>query len=76
MLICWHHGTLPDVAAALGYEGAPKIPGTTFDVVWQLAYAKGSATPTFTPGTENLMYDDSASLETLDTAATAGATTT
>ncbi len=76
VLICWHHGTLPDVAEALGYPGAPKIPGTTFDVVWQLAYGKGSATPAFTPGTENLMYDDAASLATLDTAATAAATGT
>ncbi len=73
ILICWHHGTLPDVAKALGHDAAPKIPGTSFDVVWQLAYAQGAATPTFTPGTENLMYDDAASLATLDTAATASA---
>jgi hypothetical protein len=73
VLICWHHGTMPDVAKALGYDSAPKVPGTSFDVVWQLAYAGGSTTPTFTPSTENLMYDDAASLATLDTAATAAA---
>ncbi len=74
VLICWHHGTMPDVAAGLGHANAPKVPGTSFDVVWQFAYAKGSTTPTFTPSTENLMYDDAASLATLDTAATATAT--
>lgn len=73
VLICWHHGTMPDVAAGLGHAGAPKVPGTSFDVVWQFAYAKESTTPTFTPSTENLMYDDAASLATLDTAATAAA---
>jgi hypothetical protein len=74
LLICWHHGTMPAVAAALGYDDAPKVPGTSFDVVWQLAYAGGSTTPTFTPSTENLMYDDAASLQTLDIAATFAAT--
>jgi hypothetical protein len=73
VLVCWHHGTMPDVAKALGYGDAPKVPGTSFDVVWTFAYAKGSATPTFAASTENLMYDDAASLETLDTAATAAA---
>lgn len=73
ILICWHHGTMPQVAQALGHDGAPKVPGTSFDVVWQFAYAKDSTAPTFTPSTENLMYDDAASLATLDTAATASA---
>ena len=73
LLICWHHGTMPDVAKALGYDQAPKVPGTAFDIVWQFAYAAGSTTPTFTASTENLMYDDAASLETLDVAATAAA---
>ena len=75
ILVCWHHGTLPDVAKALGYDNAPKIPGTSFDVVWQLAWASGATTPSFTPSTENLMYDDAASLQTLDVAATAAAPT-
>ncbi len=74
LLICWHHGTLPAVAEALGHAGAPKIPGTSFDVVWQLAWESGSTTPSFTPSTENLMYDDAASLQSLDVAATAAAT--
>lgn len=75
ILVCWHHGTMPDVARALGYDKAPKVPGTSFDVVWRLSYDDGSTTPTFTPSTENLMYDDAASLATLDVAATAAAST-
>jgi hypothetical protein len=74
VLICWHHGTMPAVAAALGYDDAPKVPGTSFDVVWQLEWKSGSAAPSFTPSTENLMYDDAASLQTLDVAATMAAT--
>jgi hypothetical protein len=73
LLICWHHGTMPAVAAALGYAAAPKVPGTSFDVVWQLAYAAEAAAPAFTASTENLMYDDAASLQSLDVSATSAA---
>jgi hypothetical protein len=58
VLVCWHHGTMPAVAAALGYPSAPHIPPMSFDVVWRLAYTKGSPAPTFTSAWQTLMYGD------------------
>ena len=58
VLICWHHGTMPALAAALGYPNAPKIPRTSFDVVWKLAYSAGTSTPSFSSDGEHLMYGD------------------
>ncbi len=37
LLICWHHSTLPELAAALGANHAPsKWPSAQYDHVWQL----------------------------------------
>ena len=33
-LVCWHHGTMPNLAMALGVKGAPRWPGSQFDRVW------------------------------------------
>jgi hypothetical protein len=45
VLICWHHGTLPDLARSLGAAGAPKgWKDAVFDRVWRIDYdAKGKA---------------------------------
>lgn len=43
VLICWHHGEIPDLAAALGVSNPPKWKGTVFDLVWQVTYTKGTA---------------------------------
>lgn len=45
ILICWHHGKIPDLLTALGADAAKLIPGgkwpaETFDWVIQLAYDK------------------------------------
>jgi hypothetical protein len=41
VLICWHHGTIPNVAIALGAWNPPGWKGTVFDRVWQITYAGG-----------------------------------
>ncbi|WP_296228861.1 histidine phosphatase family protein [Ralstonia sp. UBA689] len=48
VLICWHHGTIPELAAALGgVPPEPHWPPNVFDRVWILDGAKesGHATP-------------------------------
>src|ERR1700759_1289152 len=40
VLICWHHGTIPALAKALGVSKPPKWNGTVFDRVWQITYSK------------------------------------
>ena len=60
ILICWHHGTLPDLAAALKAPVPPdkrKWPGKVFDRVWQLDYSGGEVTLTDLP--QRLLYGDS-----------------
>lgn len=45
ILICWHHGKIPELTAALG--GVPPYapwPGYIFDRVWKIDYPAGSRT--------------------------------
>src|SRR5205814_251005 len=46
VLVCWHHGTAPQLAARLGAAGAPAAwKGGAFDRVWDIAYDdRGTAT--------------------------------
>ena len=46
VLICWHHGTMPELAAALKATGAPDHwKDKVFDRVWQIEYGRdGKAT--------------------------------
>ena len=45
ILICWHHGRLPALAAALGATNAPAVwPGAQFDHVWRLQYTERGVT--------------------------------
>jgi hypothetical protein len=57
VLICWHHGTIPDVARALGIAKPPKWDGKVFDRVWQITFPKGKATMSDLP--QQLLYGDS-----------------
>jgi hypothetical protein len=60
VLICWHHGTLPELAAALKAPVPPdkqKWSGKVFDRVWQLDYSGGKVTLTDLP--QRLLYGDS-----------------
>jgi hypothetical protein len=43
VLICWHHGKIPDLAQALGVAKPPKWKGSDFDSLWQITYLKGKA---------------------------------
>lgn len=57
VLICWHHGKIPDIAKALGIARAPKWDGKVFDRVWQISFPKGKAKLDDLP--QMLLYGDS-----------------
>ncbi|MGZ8843589.1 MAG: histidine phosphatase family protein [Pyrinomonadaceae bacterium] len=57
VLICWHHGKIPDIAKALGIPRPPKWDGKVFDRVWQITFPKGKATLDNLP--QMLLYGDS-----------------
>jgi broad specificity phosphatase PhoE len=58
ILVCWHHGRIPEIAKALGIAKPPKWDGKIFDRVWQITFPKGKATLTDLP--QMLLYGDSA----------------
>jgi len=44
VLTCWHHGTIPKLAKALGVSNPPKWKGTIFDLLWEIKFSsKGKA---------------------------------
>lgn len=57
ILICWHHGKIPDVAKALGVSRPPKWNAKVFDRVWQITYPKGKASLQDLP--QKLLFGDS-----------------
>ena len=57
VLICWHHGKIPDIANALGVSKPPKWKGTVFDRVWQITFPKGKASLQDLP--QELLFGDS-----------------
>ena len=59
ILICWHHGKIPDIAKALGVSKPPKWNGKVFDRVWQITYSKGKAALKDLP--QMLLFGDSKS---------------
>lgn len=58
VLVCWHHGMIPEIAKALGVARPPKWDGKVFDRVWQITFPKNKATLTDAP--QMLLYGDSA----------------
>jgi phosphohistidine phosphatase SixA len=45
VLICWHHGSIGELAKALGAQDPPKWEDAVFDRVWDLSYdEKGKVT--------------------------------
>jgi hypothetical protein len=59
ILICWHHGKIPDVAKALGVANPPPWDGpTVFDRVWVIDYANTPLSVSDQP--QILLYGDSA----------------
>lgn len=57
ILVCWHHGNIPDIAKALGIAKPPKWDGKVFDRVWQITFPKGKAS--LTNSAQMLLYGDS-----------------
>ena len=58
VLICWHHGEIPHLAAAFGVVGAPKHwDEAVFDKVWQITWVDGVATLKIVP--QELLPGDS-----------------
>jgi hypothetical protein len=58
VLVAWHHGTLPQFAAALGVTPQPAPwPPTQFDRIWRIEWRDGK--PTFTDLPQELMPGDS-----------------
>jgi hypothetical protein len=59
VLVCWHHGKIPDLAQKLGVTSPPPWPGSVFDRVWQITYPNGVASLQDLP--QILLYGDSCS---------------
>ena len=59
VLVCWHHGKIPELAKALGVSSPPKWDGKVFDRVWQITFPKGKASLQDLP--QMLLYGDSKS---------------
>jgi broad specificity phosphatase PhoE len=59
VLICWHHGTIPDLAGRLKATGYPKKwKDTVFDRVWHISYDE-RGTATFADRPQRLLPGDS-----------------
>jgi hypothetical protein len=56
VLICWHHGTIRDLAIALKAPNPPVWPETQYDHAWFIRYVGGKAT--FSDELEHLLPDD------------------
>jgi hypothetical protein len=46
VMICWHHETIVDLAAAFGVDQPPKWPHAQYDHVWRIRFAGGRASLT------------------------------
>jgi broad specificity phosphatase PhoE len=58
VLVCWHHGTIPDLIEKLGAKKPHKIKDEVFDRVWQIEYDK-KGNITFSDLPQRLMPGDS-----------------
>jgi|HubBroStandDraft_3_1064219.scaffolds.fasta_scaffold549285_1 hypothetical protein len=59
VLVCWHHGNIPNLATALGVTDPPAWPGSVFDRVWVISYSDGTAS--LANAAQMLLYGDSSS---------------
>jgi hypothetical protein len=59
VLVCWHHGNIPNLATSLGVTNPPGWPGSVFDRVWVISYSKGTAS--LANDAQMLLYGDSSS---------------
>jgi len=57
-LVCWHHGKIPDLAAALGVVNPPRPwPPQEFDRIWVITFASPTATLSIVP--QCILFGDS-----------------
>ena len=67
ILICWHHGTIPELTEALGVQPCQlpwsKWPSTVFDLVFSITWPSGQAQLSIS--TQQLLYGDSATAPAL-----------
>ena len=61
VLICWHHGTIQELAGALNGTGATKWVGTVFDRLWVITYSQGLAIQQFG---QQLLFGDEVTVPT------------
>jgi hypothetical protein len=59
VLVCWHHGRIPDLTNRLGVADPPPWNPAVFDRVWQVTYEAGTASLVDLP--QSLLYGDSSS---------------
>jgi hypothetical protein len=57
VLVCWHHGNIPNLATALGVANPPAWKGPVFDRVWVITYSGGTAS--LADNAQMLLYGDS-----------------
>lgn len=57
VLVCWHHGKIAAIAAALGVPNPPAWPDTVFDRIWKVEWLQGTVAMANLP--ENLLPGDS-----------------
>lgn len=57
VLVCWHHGNIPNLATALGVASPPPWKGSVFDRVWVVTWPGGSISLADEP--QQLLYGDS-----------------
>lgn len=57
VLICWHHGKMAALAAALGVPDMAKWPGGVFDMLWRIDYS-GTGQAALTTCWQRLLYGD------------------
>jgi hypothetical protein len=61
ILICWHHGTIPELVEAFGVPASQlpfkKWPGTVFDLIFSITWDEGQAN-LVPPGYQQLLYGD------------------
>ena len=58
LIICWHHGTIPALAKALGISDPPQSwPDTVFDRVWRIQYTDSG--PTLANLPQHILFGDS-----------------
>ena len=55
VLICWHHGTIPQLTEAFGVSSS-KWPGTVFDLVYRITWDSGKAS--LVVDYQQLLYGD------------------